>query len=129
MFILLYKRKHAIFFFLHRKEVVNLLDKRAVRFDNQNLRDYLLNYIFLQEKSITPSEIIDLAFPKYRTRIVFALTTLLHLFNSPENVVYIESEIRNAWSIIKNRDDESQKCFIESFSSVIPDESLLYIKQ
>lgn len=114
---------------LHGKEVVNLLDNRAVRFDNQNLRDYLLNYIFFQEKSITPTEIIDLAFPKYRTRIVFALTTLLHLFNSPENVVYIEGEIRNAWSIIKNRDDESQKCFIESFSSVIPDESLLFIKQ
>ena len=54
-----------------RKEVVNLLDNRAVRFDNQNLRDYLLNYIFYQEKRITPSEIIDLAFPEYRTRIVF----------------------------------------------------------
>lgn len=114
---------------LHGKEVVNLLDNRAVRFDNQNLRDYLLNYIFYQEKSITPSEIIDLAFPKYRNRIVFALTTLLHLFNSPENVAYIEGEIRNAWSIIKHRDDESQKCFVESFSSVIPDESLLFIKQ
>ena len=114
---------------LHGKEVVNLLDNRAVRFDNQNLRDYLLNYIFFQEKSITPSEIIGLAFPKYRTRIVFALTTLLHLFNSPENVAYIEGEIRNAWSIIKNHDDESQKYFIESFSAVIPDESLLFIKQ
>ena len=114
---------------LHRKEVVNLLDNRAVRFDNQNLRDYLLNYIFYQEKIITPSEIIDLAFPKYRTRIVFALTTLLHLFNSPENVEYIESEIRTAWSIVKQRDDESQKCFIESFSSVVPDESLLFIKR
>ncbi len=29
---------------LHQTEVINLLDNRAVRFDNQNLRDYLLNY-------------------------------------------------------------------------------------
>lgn len=114
---------------LHRKEVVNLLDNRAVRFDNQNLRDYLLNHFLCQEKTVAISEIIDLAFPKYRTRIVFALTTIIRLFNSSENVEYIEQEIRNAWSIIKQRDNESKEVFIESFSSVIPDEALLFIKK
>lgn len=113
---------------LHQKEVVNLLDNRAVRFDNQNLRDYLLNYIFFQEKRLTPSEIIHFAFLKYPTRVIFVFNTLLRLFNSPENVAYVEAEIRSAWSIIKQQEHESQKHFIKSFSSVIPDESLLFIK-
>ncbi len=114
---------------LHQKEVVNLLDNRAVRFDNQNLRDYLLNYLFLQSKVISLSEMIDVAFPKYRQRIVFVFSTLWRLFNTPENVNYIEQQIREAWKFIKLRDEETVRRFVETFSVAIPDETLIYLKK
>lgn len=114
---------------LHMAEVVNLLDNRAVRFDNQNLRDYLLYYCLIQEKSITPSELITYTFPKYRNRITFAFSTLLNLFRSDEIVEYLTQEVQMAWNSIRQHDDESVLNFIETFWSLIPDESLLFIKK
>lgn len=114
---------------LHMAEVVNLLDNRAVRFDNQNLRDYLLYYCLIQEKWITPSELITYAFPKHRNRIAFAFSTLLNLFRSDEIIEYLTQEVQMAWNSIRQHDDESVLNFIETFWSLIPDESLLFIKK
>ena len=114
---------------LHTAEVVNLLDNRAVRFDNQNLRDYLLYYCLIQEKSITPSELIAYTFPKHRNRVAFAFSTLLNLFRSDGIVEYITQEVQMAWNSIRQHEDESVLNFIETFWSLIPDESLLFIKK
>ena len=114
---------------LHNAEVINLLDNRAVRFDNQNLRDYLLNYCLLQEKTITPSELIAYAFPKHKDRVVFAFTTLLNLFRTTERVDYLTLEVHSAWNSVRLHDDESVLSFINAFCPLIPDESLLFIKK
>lgn len=114
---------------LHNAEVINLLDNIAVRFDNQNLRDYLLNYCLLQEKTITPSELIAYTFPKHKDRVVFTFTTLLSLFRTTASVVYLTQEVQTAWNSISQHNDESVLNFIETFWSLIPDESLLFIKK
>ena len=114
---------------LHNAEVINLLDNRAVRFDNQNLRDYLLNYCLLQERTITPSELIAYTFPKHKDRVVFTFTTLLSLFRTTASVVYLTQEVQTAWNSISQHNDESVLNFIETFWSLIPDESLLFIKK
>lgn len=41
---------------LHRKEVVSIFDDKAVKFENQNLRDYLLYYAFFKEKCLACSK-------------------------------------------------------------------------
>lgn len=67
---------------LHRKEVISIFDDKAVKFENQNLRDYLLYYAFFKEKWLSPCDLICQAFPTYKNRVVFAFNTLVRLFNS-----------------------------------------------
>ena len=86
---------------LHRKEVISIFDDKAVKFENQNLRDYLLYYAFFKEKWLSPCDLICQAFPTYKNRVVFAFNTLVRLFNSPENIAFIEGEIRAAWTKVK----------------------------
>lgn len=59
----------------------------------------------------------------------FAFNTLIQLFNTEENIEYIESEIRKAWRTMRDCSAETVEKFVESFLAVIPNESLLYIKQ
>lgn len=114
---------------LHEQEIVNVFENKAVKFENQNIRDYLLYYAFFKERLILPSDIIVSAFPQYRERIVFAFNTLIKLFYTEENATYIEMEIRSAWSKIKGGSDRISLEFIEAFHAVIPEESLVYLKQ
>ena len=114
---------------LHKKEVISFFDNKAVKFENQNLRDYLLYYVFFKEKWLSPSYMINCAFPEYKKRVVFAFNTLINLFNTDENIKYIEKEIRTAWAHEKNNSVDTAYEFVEAFHVAIPDESLLFIKQ
>ena len=114
---------------LRSKEVISIYETQAVKFENQNLRDYLLYYVFFKEKWLKPSEMICLSFPAYRNRVVFAFNTLVNLFFSDDNVQYIENEVKKAWATIKSSSNDVVSSFIEAFHLLIPDETLLFVKQ
>lgn len=114
---------------LHRKEVVSIFDDKAVKFENQNLRDYLLYYAFFKEKWLSPCDLICQAFPSYKNRVVFAFNTLVRLFNSPDNIAFIEEEIRAAWPKVKELPAATAFEFVATFYNAIPDEALLYLKK
>ena len=114
---------------LHRKEVISIFDDKAVKFENQNLRDYLLYYAFFKEKWLSPCDLICQAFPTYKNRVVFAFNTLVRLFNSPENIAFIEGEIRAAWTKVKKLPTAIAFEFVATFYNAIPDEALLYLKK
>ena len=114
---------------LHKKEVVSVYENRAVRFENQNLRDYLIYYVFFKSKMLAPSDVIISAFPQYRSRIIFAFTTIVQLFNTEDNYLYIESEIRKTWRSMQNCSADTVEKYIESFFEIIPNEALLYVKK
>lgn len=109
---------------LHRKEVVSIFDDKAVKFENQNLRDYLLYYAFFKEKCLSPCDLICQAFPSYKNRVVFAFNTLVRLFNSPDNIAFIEEEIRAAWPKVKELPAATAFEFVATFYNAIPDEAL-----
>lgn len=114
---------------LHKKEVVNIFNDLAVKFDNQNLSDYLLYYVFFKNRWISLSKIIIKIFPEYRGRIIYVVSTLIQLFYSRENIEFIRNEIKKVWYEIKNKDYKIQDEFMESFYVLMEDESLLYIKK
>lgn len=114
---------------LHRKEVISIFDDKAVKFENQNLRDYLLYYAFFKEKWLSPCDLICQAFPTYKNRVVFAFNTLVRLFNSPENIAFIEGEIKAAWPKVKELPAATAFEFVATFYNAIPDEALLYLKK
>lgn len=114
---------------LHQKEIVSIFNNLAVKFEDQNLRDYLLYYVFFKTKWLTPSYIILCSFPYYRKRIVYAFNTLIGLFETKDNIKFINNEIKMAWVEIKTQSDDTVFQFVEAFHAVIPDEALLNIKQ
>ncbi|MEG0835979.1 MAG: ATP-binding protein, partial [Christensenellaceae bacterium] len=114
---------------LHGKEVISIFENQAVKFENQNLRDYLLYLVFYKEKWLTPSYMILSAFPAYRKRIVFAFNTLLQLFDTQGNREYLVKEIKKAWAKIKNEDNNIVFEFVEVFHTFIPDDTLLMVKR
>ncbi|MBQ2932657.1 MAG: hypothetical protein IJE62_07480 [Clostridia bacterium] len=116
---------------LHKKEIISIFDgdDRAVKFENQNLRDYLLYYIFFKEKTIALSYMIEKYFFVYRSKIIFAFTTLIRLFYSKENKDYLEEQVKKSWYRIKDYADDDVIKFVESFHSIIPDESLAFLKK
>ena len=61
-------------------------------------------------------------------RVVFAFNTLIRLFNSQENIVFIEREIRAAWAKMKGQPVDIIFQFVATFYNVIPDEALSYLK-
>lgn len=113
---------------LHNKEIVSIYKNLAVKFEDQNLRDYLIYYTFFKTKWLTPSDIIKNAFPKYRKRIVYAFNTIISLFYTEENINYLNFEVSKAWAFFKDKSSSFSMQFIEAFHANIPDETLLFIK-
>lgn len=60
---------------------------------------------------------------------VFAFNTLVRLFNSPDNIAFIEEEIRAAWPKVKELPAATAFEFVATFYNAIPDEALLYLKK
>ena len=86
-------------------------------------------YAFFKEKWLSPCDLICQAFPTYKNRVVFAFNTLVRLFNSPENIAFIEGEIRAAWTKVKKLPTAIAFEFVATFYNAIPDEALLYLKK
>lgn len=86
-------------------------------------------YAFFKEKCLSPCDLICQAFPSYKNRVVFAFNTLVRLFNSPDNIAFIEEEIRAAWPKVKELPAATAFEFVATFYNAIPDEALLYLKK
>lgn len=115
---------------LHGNEIVDMYEDAAVRFNNQNLCDYILYHTILLNHWIRPSFLINNAFPQFKTRIRFVFNTLLHLFYDDMFRDYLEREINSVWGVIvAGSDDTIKLTFLREFFSAIPDQTLLYIKE
>lgn len=114
---------------LHAKEIVDIYENKAIKIENQNLRDYFLYYVFFKEKWIPLSYMVLTTFPKYRNKLVFALNTLINLFNTDGNIAYVRTEVHSAWLEIKKNCDYEALEFIKSFHELIPEETLAYVKR
>ncbi len=114
---------------LHQMEAVDIHETSAVKFSNQNLRDYILYLVFVKERRIRISSIIRCGFPRYKRQIITALNTVLNLFITDESLQYIEQEVKTAWSVVKGDKLEVIKEFVGAFHVLMPDETLSFINQ
>lgn len=72
------------------------------------------------------------AYGKVQSDILNCLDTIktgiIRLFNSQENIAFIEREIRTAWAKMKGQPVDIIFQFVATFYNVIPDEALSYLK-
>ena len=97
---------------LNEKELVDLYQDEVVKISDQSLGNYIVEYVLIEEKTISISQLLEIGFPKFKNKLVFALNTLIKLFYSDELAKYIEEQVNKSWSLAEESyQDEYLKCF------------------
>lgn len=76
---------------------------------------------FFDQKWVGIEEFLSIAFPKYRQKVIYALRTLVEIFNSEPLSDYVQKSIISAWD---NAPDDQETFYMESFYTVEPNRAL-----
>lgn len=92
---------------------------------DQSFRDYILQYILLNQKSINLKNVIDLFFEHSSEATTYVLRTLLALFSSEEDGKYIIDAANTSWN---EAPENLQDAYLQSFYGLNYPKSLRIIK-
>lgn len=105
---------------LHHKELLDMIQNyAAVSFEEQNLRDYFIQYAIIEEQLFSLKDIFRLT--RGLDLIVKILNTTLSVFYSPQTQDYLANQIREIWDA---SDNAGQIELIKRVGNLIPAESL-----
>lgn len=110
---------------LYSLELVDWFKSEITKISDQSFGNYILYYVLFEKKWVSVEILISVGFPRFKNKIVYALNTLIEIFNSEECIKYIKDSINAAW----NNVPESQTLdYLESFYLINPDKALSIIK-
>jgi hypothetical protein len=114
---------------LHGMELIDMHESSVVKVSDQVLSNYLFYLCFFKERALNLSTLLTRFFPGFRHRIVDSLNPVMSVFRTPS----VEDELRRsvdaAWSGFQEAGDDSVLIqFIDTFASVKPTETLLFIQ-
>lgn len=113
----------------HEAEIVDIYENSIVKFNDQNLSDYLIYYIFFQKKLYSLEKLIELTFPtSLQEHVIYHLSTTVELFGSAELHQYLTEKTRSLWKH-SNYDLTVKYQFAEAFCAYIPNEVLSFLKR
>lgn len=113
---------------LHKAEIVDLCNDKAARISDQSFSNFLIKYVFVEEKVIPLSAVIETCFRISESRTIYACNVLLNVFSDRAVIDYVESQINIVWDKIEN-DAESFLPFFKAFHMVRPTQTLLLIQK
>ena len=113
---------------LHKAEIVDLYYDKAARISDQSFSNFLIKYVFVEEKAIPLSTMIETCFPISQNRTIYACSVLLQVFSDQAVREHVESQINIVWDKIE-RDEKSFLPFFKVFHMVRPTQTLLLIKE
>ncbi len=113
---------------LHDLEIVDVLHDKAVYFSEQVFANYILKYAFCDKKILSLSEMINIWFFQKKERTIFAVNTLLRVFQSPDVHEYVKSEVKTLWNRLREDDWQKFWVFFKAFYSVNLTEALSILK-
>lgn len=113
---------------LHKAEIVDLCNDKAVRISDQSFSNFLIKYVFVEEKVIPLSTMIETCFHISESRTVYACNVLLNVFSNQTVRDYVESQINIVWDNMED-DTESFLTFFKAFHMVRPTQTLLLIQE
>lgn len=110
---------------LYSLELVDWFKNEITKITDQSFGNYILYYVLFEKKWVSVESLISVGFSAFRNKIVYALNTLMEIFNSEECTKYIEDSIIAAWD---NAPMEQDMEYLESFYQVNLDKALSIIK-
>ncbi len=111
---------------LYSLELVDWFKNKMTKIADQSLGNYILYYVLFEKRWVDVEDLISIGFPRYRHKVVYALNTLMNIFNSKEVTKYVKKSIIIAWD---NAPAGQNMEYLESFYQVNPDKALFIIKK
>lgn len=110
---------------LYSLELVDWFKNEITKIADQSLGNYILYYVLFEKRWVSVERLISIGFPRFRNKIVYALNTVMEIFNSEECAKYMKDSIIAAW---ENAPVGQEMEYLESFYRVNPDKALSIIK-
>ena len=107
-------------------ELLDMYEKSVVKVSDQSFANYILQYILIEKKIVSIKELLLGTFPKYSSKMIYAINTVIQLFNSEATLEYMENEINAAWEECHACDE---KAYVKAFRAVNEEKALLYVKK
>lgn len=113
---------------LHKAEIVDLCNNKAARISDQSFSNFLIKYVFIEEKIIPLTTMIETCFQINQSRTIEACNILLNVFSDQSVSEYVETQIRLVWDKLENNAQVFLP-FFKAFHMVRPTQTLLLIKE
>lgn len=113
---------------LHKAEIVDLCNDKAARISDQSFSNYLIKYVFIEEKTIPLSTMIETCFQINKSRTIEACNILLNVFFDQNVREYIEAQINIVWDKLEGN-VEGFLPFFKAFHVVRPTQTLLLLQE
>ena len=113
---------------LHKAEIVDLCNDKAARISDQSFSNYLIKYVFIEEKIIPLSTMIETCFQINKSRTIEACNILLNVFSDQNVREYIEAQINLVWDKLESNVDVFLP-FFKAFHMVRPTQTLLLLQE
>lgn len=110
---------------LNSKELIDMYQDEVVKVSDQSLGNYILEYILIEKKNISICKLLELGFPEYRNKLIYALNTLISIFNTDDIKEYIESQVNKSWDLAE---PELQIEYLMCFHALNEEKSLSILK-
>lgn len=111
---------------LNDRELIDLYQDEVAKVSDQSLGNYILEYILIEKKTISIFQLLQIGFPEFSNKLVYALNTLIKLFYSEDTKNYIEEQVNMSW----NKADQSQQAeYLKCFHALNEEKSLSILKQ
>ena len=114
---------------LHKLEIVDICNDKAVRFSEQCLANYILKYVYCDTKIISLQAMIRACFSVYQEKTISAINTLLGVYHVEELYTFISEEIKAVWKELADENDSSFFKYVKAFYPVNPVETLIMMQE
>lgn len=114
---------------LHKMEIVDICNDKAVRFSEQCLANYILKYVYCDKKIISLQAMIRACFTIYQERTLFAINTLLGVYHVDELHTFVGEEIKAVWKDLAAENSPSFFEYVKTFYPVNPTETLILMQE
>lgn len=112
---------------LHEIEMVDIYHTKAVKISEQCFSNFILKHVFYDKKLLSLSEMIEICFAPYKSRVINAIDTIVGVFKSEEICLFVQKEIKALWEKLKKQDAANFYDFLKVFHSFDPIETLIIV--
>ena len=113
---------------LYSLEIVDLCNDTATKISDQSFGNYLLKYVFIDEKLIPLDLMIKVCFDFNQKRTISACNVLLNVFSDPKVYSYLVEQISKLWETLKD-DEKKFPPFFKAFHMIRPTETLVLLQE